>query len=224
MEQSLSTLCDALNQQRLLLVWADVPFPPEGRVVRDRAQLINRWQEEAKALPILPFEFSHGRRWPLVGLARLPILSLDPTDRVEATFRYAGVPLKVVRTRRDVLFQDRHNLIKLGGDLRARAGLFLSWDEVWAVSGDPDKVHVLQAVQRVVRGGVVLAMAPSPAVAFSRLWMGLVAPAIQEATRQFVIGPAEYAWPTPLIRLEAGIEETLTALADAAIPPPLELV
>jgi hypothetical protein len=54
--------------------------------------------------------------------------------------------------------------------------------------------------------------------------MELVAPALQEATRQSVVGPAGYAWPTPLVRLETGIEETLIALADAAIPPPLESV
>jgi hypothetical protein len=172
----------------------------------------------------LPFDFAHGKPWPLAQLEPLPILSLDPTDRVEATFRYAEVPLSVVRSRRDPPARDRHSLLKLGGDLSARAELFLSWDDVRAAPNDPDKAHLLREASRVVEGGAVLAMAPSPTNAFARLWRELVAPAVSGAARHFVLGPADFDWPAPLVRLEETPEEMLTALADVAIPPPLESV
>ena len=129
-EESLMLFATALRQRRFLLVWADVPFPPEERPPRNPAQTINRWQEAALALPPSPFDFFHGRPWPLAQLPPLPILSLDPTDRLESAFRYAGVPLHTVRTRRDLPRPDQHNLFKLGGDLAARTGLFLSWEDV----------------------------------------------------------------------------------------------
>jgi hypothetical protein len=209
---------------RLLLVWADVPFPPGEHPPRNPARLINRWQEAAGALPLLPFDFAHGKPWPLAQLPPLPILSLDPTDRVEVTFRYAGVPLGVVRTRRDTSARDHHSLLKLGGDLSARAGLFLSWDDVRAAPNDPDKAHLLQEVHHRVQDGVVVAMAPSPTPAFARLWRELVAPAVRGAAHQFVLGPPDFEWPAPLVRLEETPEEMLAALADVAIPPPLEPV
>jgi len=221
-KNSVSLLAAALHAQRLLLVWADVPFPPAQRQPRNPALAINRWQEEARALPLLPFDFAHGKPWPLAELPPLPILSLDPTDRVEATFRYAGVPLNVVRTQRDVPAQDQHSLLKLGGDLVSRAGLLLSWDDVRAASSDSGKVHLLQEVRRSVQGGVVLAMAPSPTAALARLWRELLAPALREAIHHFILGPADFAWPAPLVRLDAEPEEILTALADRVIPPPLE--
>jgi hypothetical protein len=220
----LSPLATALHRHRLLLVWADVPFPPEERAPRSPALSITRWQEAAPALPLLPFDFAHGRPWPLAQLPPLPILSLDPTDRVEVTFRYAGVPLSVARTRRDPPARDRHSLLKLGGDLSTRAGLFLSWDDVRAVPNDPDKAHLLRKVRRWVQGGVVVAMAPSPTAAFARLWRELVAPAVRGAAHHYVLGPPDFAWPAPLVRLEQTPEEMLAALADAAIPPPLESV
>ena len=85
-KQSLSLLAEALQAQRFLLVWADVPFPPEDRPSRNPALTIPRWQEDACALPLLPFDFAHGKPWPLVGLPPLPILSLDPSERVENAF------------------------------------------------------------------------------------------------------------------------------------------
>jgi hypothetical protein len=219
-----TALAAALHRQRLLLVWADVPFPPEEHPPRNPALSINRWQEAAGALPLLPFDFAHGKPWPLAQLTALPILSLDPTDRVEVTFRYAGVPLSVARTRRDLPARDRHSLLKLGGDLSARAGLFLSWDDVRAAPSDPDKAHLLREVRRRVQDSVVVAMAPSPTAAFARLWRELVAPAVRGAAHQFVLGPPDFAWPAPLVRLQETPEELLAALADVAIPPPLESV
>jgi hypothetical protein len=128
----------------------------------------------------------------------------------------------VARTRRDPPARDHHSLLKLGGDLPARTGLFLSWDDVRAAPNDPDKAHLLREVHRRVQDGAVLAMAPSPTGTFARLWRELVAPAVRGAAHHFVLSPADFAWPAPLVRLEETPEEMLAALADVVIPPPLE--
>jgi hypothetical protein len=221
-EESLTLLATALCQRRFLLVWADVPFPPTEQPPRNPALAINRWQEEALALPPSPFDFFHGRPWPLVQMPPLPILSLDPSDRLERAFRYAGVPLHTVRTRRDLPRPDQHNLFKLGGDLAARAGLFLSWEDVGTASSDPDKAHLLQEVGNQVEDGAVLVVAPSPTAAFARLWRSLLAPTLQVATYHCALGPADFAWPAPLQWLDGELDHILSALADLVPPLPLE--
>jgi len=199
-----------------MLVWAGVPFAPEERAPRNLALAIKRWREAARALPPLS---SQGEIWPLAQLPPLPILSLDPTGRVEAAFRQAGVPLNVVCTRRDLPARDRHNLLKLGGDLATRAGLLLSWDDVRAASNDSDKAHLLQEAGRLVQDGVVLVLAPSPSAVFARLWRELLFPALRGAVQHFVLGPADFAWPAPLVRLEVAPEEAFAALAGVAVSP-----
>jgi hypothetical protein len=228
-QEVLALLATALRGRQLLLVWADVPFPIEEHPPSNPALLINGWQEAAWALPPLPFEFAHGKPWPLAQLPPTSILSLDPTSRVEATFRWAGVPLNVMRTRRDVAARDRHSLIKLGGDLAAQAGLLLSWDDVRAAPNDPDKAHLLREAGRLGRDGAVLVLPPPDKAdllpcltAFARLWNELLAPALREAKDNLVLDPADFAWPAPLVRLEADLDQVLTALADMVIPPPLE--
>jgi len=210
-QTDLATLAAALRQRRLLLVWADVPFPPEERPPRNPALVVNRWQEQASALPPLPF--------PIAQLPPLPILSLDPTERVESAFRQAGVPLNVVRTQRDVLARNQHNLLKLGGHLASRAGLLLSWQDVRAAPNDPDQAHLLREVRRLAQTGVVLALAPSPATALARLWQELIAPSVRAAARHFALGPADFAWPAPLVRLEATPDELLAALGQVELEP-----
>lgn len=217
-----SLLAAALNARRLLLVWADTPFPPEERPPRNPARLVDRWREGAGALPPTPFEFAHGRRWPLAELPPLPILSLDPSERLETAFRHAGVVLSVVRTRHDVPARDQHSLLKLGGDLRARSGLLLTWEDVRAAPGDPDKAHLLREARHAAQEGAILVVSPAPTGAFSRLWRELVAPHLQEAPHHFALGPEDFSWPAPLVRLEVGLDETLTALAEAAVPLELE--
>jgi len=218
----LALLAAALQARRLLLVWADVPFPPADRPPRSSAESIARWQERAAALPPLPFDFRHGAPWPLARLTPLSILSLDPTDRVERAFRYAGVPLMVARARGDVMARERHTLLKLGGDLERRSGLLLSREDVRAASNDPDKAHLLQEARRLVRGGAALVVAPAPSEAFRPMWRALLARPLREARHSFALGPTTFDWPAPLVRLEAEIGDVLTALIDRVIPPPLE--
>ena len=206
-----SLLAAALHQRRLLLAWADVPLSPEERPPRNPALAIGCWQEQAPTLPPPPPA--------LTQLPPLPILSLDPTDRVEAAFDRAGVPLNVVRTQRHVPTRDRHSLLKLGGHLATRAGLFLSWDDVRSAPSDPDKAHLLQEARRLVPGGAVVVLAPSPTPTFARLWRELVAPALRGAVQHFALGPAGFAWPAPLVRLEAEPGELLAALSEVDLVP-----
>ena len=212
----LALLTTILPGRRLLLVWADVPFPPTERPPRNPALVINRWLESARSLSSFP--------WPVAQLPPLPILSLNPTDRLEATFRQADVHLNVVRTRHDVPAGSEHNLLKLGGDLATRTGLFLSWDDVQAARNDPDKAHLLREVHRLAQDGVVLVLAPDPTAAFARLWRDLLAPAVREAAHHFVLGPADFPWPAPLQRLDADPLEVLAALEHIDISPPAEPV
>jgi len=225
-ENTLSPVTEALRRRRLLLVWADIPFPPDERPPRNPALAINRWQEQARALPPLS---PQDEPWAPTQLPPLPILSLDPTERVEDAFHEAGVSLNMLRTRRDLPGRGPgegrlcHDLLKLGGDLVARAGLFLSWDDVRAAPSDPDQAHLLREAGRLARDGVVLVVAPSPGAAFDRFWRDLLLPALREATRHLVLGPPGVSWPAPLERLDVAHEEALTALADVVIPPPVDL-
>ena len=213
-QTDLATLTAALLQRRLLLVWADVPFPPAERPPRNPALAVNRWQEQALALPPLSF--------PIAQLPPLPILSLDPTERVEAAFRQAGVPLNVVRTQRDVPARNQHNLLKLGGHLASRAGLLLTWEDTRTALNDPDKAHLLREAGRLAQAGVVLPLAPAPSAAFARLWRELIAPSVRSAARHFVLGPAGFAWPAPLVRLEAKPDELLAALSQVELEPQVQ--
>jgi hypothetical protein len=207
-----------------LLVWADVPFPPAEQPPRNPAHTIARWQQDAAALPSTPLDYDHGRRWPLAELPPLPILSLDPTARLETAFRYAGVPLAPVLTRRDLPASDRHSLLKLGGDLPSRAGLLLTWEDVRAAPSDSDKAHLLREAGRAAQGGVALLLAPAPDAAFTRLWRELLAAALAGADRCLAVGPADFAWPAPLTWLTADPQKALIGLISEAVPLPLEEV
>ena len=228
---TVSSLAAALNERRLLMMWADVVFPPEERTLssHERDATIDRWQEAAPALPFLPFEFEHGKPWPLARLPGLSILSLDPTDRLEKTFRYAGVPLQVMRTRDDRPARDQHSLLKLGGDLTARAGLWPSWEEVRHGPDDPDKAHLLQQASQRAQDGGVLVIAPVAGdglerrlAVFARVWEEVLTAPLSGAAHHVVVGPGGYPWPAPLKWLGMDVAQVLGALADASIPPPLE--
>lgn len=205
-DDPLALVTAALQARRFLLVLARVPFPPAERPPANPARTISQWQMEARTLPALVL--------PLAGLPPCAVLSLDPSERVERAFHKAGVPLNVARTRRDVVTLGRHNLLKLGGDLETRAGLLLSWADVRDAASDPDKAHLLREVRSIAREGVVLVAGSSPARAFARIWEMLIAPHVREAEHCFALGPADFAWPTPLTRLEVRLEDILAAFED----------
>ena len=67
-------------------------------------------------------------------------------------------------------------------------------------------------------------LAPSPSTSLAQLWRELVAPAVQEAAHQFVLGPADFGWPAPLVRLEGDSADVLAALARVPVAPPTDAV
>ena len=99
----------ALQHQRLLIVWGEISFELPPRITGERAVVINRLLAEAAKLPAISIRLSV--------TPPLPILSLDPTDRIELEFRAAGRALRVVKSARDSATPTQHSLIKLAGDL-----------------------------------------------------------------------------------------------------------
>lgn len=199
-QDPLMLLTQACQARRLLLLWADVPFPPLERLAQERAAVIRQWQQDAAALAPAP-EI-------LRALPALPVLSLDPTARLET----ASPDAHCVVTRRDVTVAERPTVLKLAGDLATRAGLWLTWDEVAAARSDPDKAHLLAEARRAAEGGVILALVPRPGATFLRLWETLLAPIAQAATHSFVLGPAGCVWPPGMMPLEADAAAVLAAL------------
>ncbi|HQE92169.1 MAG TPA: CHAT domain-containing protein [Anaerolineae bacterium] len=182
----LPLLVEACRPRKLLLVWADTPFPPQETLRQPAALLINQWQHAAPQCAPLP--------WERAALPSLPVLSLDPTVRLEATIPNAVT----VTTLSDVAVPERPTVLKLAGDLASRAGLFLTWDEVRAARSDRDKVHILREAAHVAAGGVVLVLVPNPDPTFDRFWTTLLAPALRDAAHTLVLGPPDYPWPAPL--------------------------
>jgi hypothetical protein len=93
---------------------------------------------------------------------------------------------------------------------------------VRTASSDPDKSHLLREVRRRVLDGAALILAPSPTPAFARLWRDVLSATLRGAAHLFVLGPADFAWPAPLARLDGELDEVLSTLADLVPPPPLE--
>jgi hypothetical protein len=58
----------------------------------------------------------------------------------------------------------------------------------------------------------MLVAGTAPTQAFIRIWGTLIAPHIREAAHLFAAGPAAFAWPAPLQRLDSNFETILTAL------------
>jgi hypothetical protein len=206
----LALIAAALQARRLLLVWAELPFPPAERAPRNPAQTIAQWQEDAQSLPPFP--------WPIPKLPPLSILSLDPSDRVEAAFRQADVPRNVLYTQKHVIAPQQHNLIKLSGDLETRTGLLLSWNNVRNATSDPSKTHLLREAQSVARDGAVLVFANAPSPEFSRLWNEMVHASVKNARHHFALGPAGFPWPEPLRHLTADPAEFFNGLAHMRVP------
>ncbi len=183
----------ALAAGQLLVVWADVPFPPQAQLEQTRPLILARWREKALS----------GSVPPLWETAPVPILSLDPTSRLIEGFREHRTALTVMRSRRDLPVVGRHTLLQLAGELETRGGLLLTWADVRDVMNNPDRAYLLREAGRVAREGIVLVLAPAPEAAFVRLWEELFVPGLRGAKASFVLGPQGYPWPAPLRTLPA---------------------
>jgi hypothetical protein len=199
--------------------------------------MINQWQRDAQALSPVP--------WPVPQLPPLTILSLDSSDRIEAAFREADVPLNVLCTREDVINPHQHNLIKIAGDLASRSGLLLSWTDVQDMSNDPDKSHLLEEARRVAstssahsastssahsastssahraQDGVVLMIGDAPNKQFVQLWNELIRAYASDARHHFALGPADARWPKDVKHLSIDVNGVLTRLTCVQMPAPV---
>jgi hypothetical protein len=158
--------------------------------------------------------------WPVAQLPPLPILSLDPSDRIEVAFGEADVPLNTLRTQKDIVDPHQHNLIKLGGDPASRNGLLLNWAKVRDAPNQPDKVHLLKEAGRVAGGGVVLIFADDPGERFPQLWNELVRARASGAKHGFALGPSRGRWPKGVRHRSEDVSGVLAWLTELETPPP----
>jgi len=209
----------ALQNQRLLIVWGDVPFELPPRVMGERAVMINRLLNEAAKLPALRIRLS-------VTLP-LPILSFDPADRIEREFQANDRALRVMKSSQDLPARQQHTLIKLAGDLNSRTGLVLSREEVQHLSGDEDKRYLLDLVRQIVEGGAVIivkdlggasAKPPRPDDDF-RAWWSIIRPAFG-ATPIFAAGEPSTVWPEGVTYLGSVQDVVNAAFASIKAPIP----
>ncbi len=194
----------AYHRGRLLILWAEIPFPLAARPPVNRVQALNRWQAGAGSLA--PLSAS------LLLLPPLPILSLDPTNRLERAFAGAGVPLNIVRTRRDVPTPARHSLLKLAGDLKTRRGVILSRPEIQNLHTDPDKRYLLNEARRIIgNDGALLLLDCQPESEDFRAWRAVLFPAL-ETEEIFALGRASADLPPGVSPLECNFESLKSVL------------
>ena len=206
--------------EKILLVLADLPFRPQERPPRTPAVVIADWQAQAGALPAAPAGLSDRDLVELIGLPALTLLSLDPTDRLEAAFHAEELPLRVVLTRHDVPAHRQTTLLKLGGDLPTRTGLFLSWQDVREARSDPDKSHLLDEAARLTADALVVEFAPAPNEDFRQLWLFLLSTVLKGAKALWVVGPEGFDWPKSMDYQGANLMEILGDIELAPEPEP----
>jgi predicted phosphodiesterase len=204
----LSALAEAAGKGKLLILWGSLPFPLETRPPTNRALALNRLAEVCRALRDVAA---------LPALPPLPILSLDASPQVEQAFAEAGLALQVMRTRRDVPARDRHNLLKLAGDLATRSGVVLSQSEVRTLHSDADKRYLLDEARRIAKDGALLLLGCDPASVDFQAWWAALAPTFPGAAL-FAVGEPSAPWPEGVTCLEEDLETASSALR-AALPP-----
>ena len=198
-----------VDEARRLVLWGKLPFPLVNRVAADQ-----RWRR----LDGLPTTFDPAgteAEW-LPSLPPLPVLSLDPGDRVERAFKAAGKRLRVVLTQRDVPARDRHNLIKLAGDLGRRSGVVLSRAEIPELRSDAEKRHLLKETRRAVEGGTLLLVGCDPASDDFRAWWAALVP-VFEGADLYAVGERAAAWPEGVECLGSDLEAARAALEGAGV-------
>jgi hypothetical protein len=195
---------DQERSLQALVLWGKLPFPLADRVPPDQRR------QHLDALPATFDPAGTEAEW-LPSLPPVPILSLDPGDRVERAFKAAGVRLKVVRTRRDVPVGGQHNLLKLAGDLGDRSGVILSRAEIRELRGDADKRHLLDEAVRAAKGGALLLVGCDPAGGDFRAWWATLAPAFRDADL-YALGDRTAPWPEGVDCLGSDLEAARAAL------------
>jgi len=195
------------RQVQLLLLWGDLPFRLMPHVPPDvRALLLSD-------ITGIREPAGTGAEW-LPSLPPVPILSLDPGDRVERAFKAAGMPLKVVRTQRDLPVKAQHSLIKLAGDLETRSGVVLSLAEIRELRNDPEKRYLLAEARRAAEGGALLMVGCNPADGDFRAWWAALAPTFQDVDL-YAVGEPSAPWPEGVTCLGSDLEAARAVLEGA---------
>jgi hypothetical protein len=179
-------LRNATRDHKLLILWGAVPIDLAEREPANRALVINRWLEQAQALPMIDTPFFR--------LPPVPILSLESTARIEEHFQRSGRILRVVSSARAVPAQHEYTLIKLAGDLTSRAGVVLSREALRSLHSEADKRYLLDQAQRISAQGAVLLLGCEPGRADFKAWWSILAPLFNNA-KCFAIGDPALDWP-----------------------------
>lgn len=196
----------ACYQRRLLLMWCSSPYPLAEHAVVNPVVVLGRWLEQpAEAPPV-----------PLYELPPLPILSLDPSQRVEQAFQQAAMPLHVVRSRRDVPVRARHTLLKLAGDLPERYSVVLSQAEIFHLRDDADKRYLLDEATRIASEGAVLLADCNPVSEDFRTWWSVLGP-LFERSACFALGDPEANWPPGITCLDTTFERLKADLFESFV-------
>lgn len=202
----------ALQNQRLLVVWGDVPFELPPRVIGERAVVINRLIADAAKLPALRIRLSVS--------PPLPILSFDPTDRIEREFQANGRALRVMKSSQDLPARQQHTLIKLAGDLNSPTGLVLSREEVQRLSGDEDKRYLLDLVRSIIEfDSAVILVGCDPTNADFQAWWLIIRPLLGSAPI-FAAGDPSTDWPDGVTYLGSVQDVVNAAFANIKAPIP----
>jgi hypothetical protein len=200
----------ALQHQRLLVVWGEAPFELPARVTGERVMLVNRLIAEAAKLPPISVKLSM--------TPPLPILSFDPTDRIEREF--GGRSLRVIKSAQDVPHPRVHNLIRLTGDLTSRTGLILSREEVQCLSGAEDKRYLLDLVRSITEhDSAIMLIGGDPANADFKLWWSIIHPLFGSAPI-FAAGDPATDWPEGVTYLGSVQDVVNAAFANVKASPP----
>ena len=202
----------ALQHQRLLIVWGDVPFELPARVTGERTVLIKRLIAEAAHL--LPSAIRLSVTPPL------PIVSFDPTDRIEREFKASGRALRVVKSAQDSATPTRHTLIKLAGDLNSRTGLVLSREEVQHLLDDEDKRYLLDLVRSITEhDSAIMLVGCDPINEDFKLWWSIIRLLFGSAPI-FAAGDPSSAWLDDVTYLGSVQDVVNVAFANLKAPPP----
>ena len=204
----LDHIAKAYQANKLLVLWGAVPFPLAARRPNAPVLLLNQSSAKASSLALPSIT--------LTDLPPLPILSVDPSNQIEAQFQQAAVPLHSIQGRQQVIKAGQHSLLKLGGDLQTRQGVVLSREELDSLTATPDKGYLLQAVQPYLKDGVLLLLGADPANAdFVAWWSGLAKRLGPSAS--YAVGDSAVAWPDGIIGLDVDFGLVCEGLAQRTL-------
>ncbi len=193
-----------------LVIWVEMPFTlPEHHTTPD-SQLIQQWQTEAAAFPDIP--------WDITTLPVLPLLSMDPSARIETALSDSEVWL----TPQPILETGHHTVLKLAGDLQNQLALWLAWDDVLSSPDDPDKRFLLEVSTHLADRGIVFILAPAAGDNFMRLWHQFLSLIVYNARAVYAIGPGDFDWPAPIQWLADSLDSAKKQIGEIVTAQNLE--